>query len=203
MYPENFLSRRARRLRLRRRIAPISSPSHRRIFVPAATILSGVQLRARNPSLSLSCRPLARSHILALAHSGDQHGGTSRFHSPRGCAKRRLSRHPRRASQYPPESRWRYVFPPNVNRAISVTSKRERDRERERAEAEKEERIRACVSERENFRRTTSRCAESGGEKTCGKTAACAGKGTRSYERRHSRARVERVTEMVTVGWLR
>jgi len=46
-------------------------------------------------SLSLFfARLFARSHILALAYSGGQRGGTSRFHLPRGCAKRRLSRRP-------------------------------------------------------------------------------------------------------------
>jgi len=104
-------------------------------YLQSRSTLSRVSLSACELSLSLSFsfpQPFAHSRILALAHRGGQHGDTSRFHSPRGCAKRRLSRRPWRNSQYSPESRWRYVFLLDLIREISVTSERKRERERER-----------------------------------------------------------------------
>jgi len=123
----------------------ISSRSVTPAYLQSRSTLSWVSLSVR--ILSLLLFPTAiRSRILALAHRGGQHGGTSRFHSPRGCAKRRLSRRPWRNSQYSPESRWRYVFLLDLIREISVTSLWEKERES----------IRACASERKNFHRIKS-----------------------------------------------
>lgn len=100
--------------------------SHR-VSSVALDFKSSVAQRANLLSFSF-LQPFARSRILTVAHSGGQHGGTSRFHSPRGCAKRRLSRRPWRNSQYSPESRWRYVFLLDLIREISVTSERKREK---------------------------------------------------------------------------